>query len=217
MRQTIALVGIILVGSFCHEAVGDETGNKWWPFGQEDEAELASPFGSPQSAVTTAPPVASDSFAASGPPAMASEQSPLPPLTPDEESEQSWMIKSPFANVSWPRLRMPEMPKPSWSSSPRESEAEAPRNTWMERTPEPPKPSPLQAMKDGARRVGQSTREAWDKTVDAVTPDDKTDRSSRVARRPKQPSVWKRMFGANNAKANGSQTMPQFIAQDRPE
>jgi hypothetical protein len=76
----------------------------------------------------------------------------------------------------------------------------------------------MQSVKDGAKRFGQSTRDAWDRTVDALTPGDKSqpaDASSRVARRD-QPSMWQRMFGTDEpAKKEGPQTVTEFMAQDR--
>jgi hypothetical protein len=131
------------------------------------------------------------------------------------------MIESPLAKVSWPRVHMPEVPKPHLPTSPwpKKSETSTARNTWVEPTPEPPKPSPLQTVKDGAHKVGQGTRAAWDKTVDFVTPGPPKQSSARVARRnhqPTKPSMWKKMFGMNEpSKEDGSQTISQFIAQDR--
>jgi hypothetical protein len=76
----------------------------------------------------------------------------------------------------------------------------------------------MQSVSNGARRVGQSTRAAWDKTVDVLTPglqSSASGASSRVARRDRTP-VWSRMFGSNEpSKKEGSQTMSEFIAQDR--
>jgi hypothetical protein len=102
--------------------------------------------------------------------------------------------------------------------APDQSEVGANKNTWVEQQPAPPKPSPMQSVSDGARRVRERTRAAWGKTVDALTPGDQStgeDRSSRVARRDGQ-SAWKRMFGASEpAKKEGSQTVGEFIAQER--
>jgi hypothetical protein len=73
-------------------------------------------------------------------------------------------------------------------------------------------------MKDGAKRFGQSTRDAWDRTVAALTPGDgasSSDTSSRVARSDK-PSIWQRMFGTDEpVKKEGPQTVTEFMAQDR--
>jgi hypothetical protein len=90
------------------------------------------------------------------------------------------------------------------------------RNSWVEKSPEFKDPSPLDAMNDRARRIGQSTRAAWDKTVDALTPSDGPDaNSSRVARRDNGPPFWKRMFGNEPPQTQGPQTVTEWMAQER--
>jgi hypothetical protein len=135
----------------------------------------------------------------------------LPDYSSVDEPEPHWMISSPLAKVSWPRIHMPELPRPKLPPSPwaKEPEANPNRNAWAEPGPDPIKPSPM-------RRFSQSTRAAWNKTVDAVTPGDQSSGpSSRLARRDDR-SVWKRMFGsAAPQKKEGSQTIGEFIAQDR--
>jgi hypothetical protein len=90
-------------------------------------------------------------------------------------------------------------------------EAHPNRNSWVEPETVTPTPSPVQ-------RFGQRTRAAWDKTVDALTPESRPQTSgpsSRVARRENRP-MWKRMFGSNEPQTKeGSQTIGEFIAQDR--
>jgi hypothetical protein len=74
----------------------------------------------------------------------------------------------------------------------------------------------MQTMSNGARRVGQRTRAAWHRTVDALTPGEQpqpSDPSSRVARRDDR-TVWQRMFGADE-QPQGPQTVGEFIAQER--
>jgi hypothetical protein len=134
----------------------------------------------------------------------------------DEEPDERWMIDSPRAKVSWPRLQLPEIPKPQlprlW---PEKSEVEAARNAWVEQNPEATQPSALQALSDGARRVGDSSRAAWDKTVDALTPGQPSSQtSSRVVRREAGPPWWKRMFGAEEP-PQGPQTVTEWMAQER--
>jgi hypothetical protein len=123
------------------------------------------------------------------------------------------MISSPLAKISWPRVHMPELPKPQLPAAPWQNKADAnpSRNAWAEPAPELSKPSPV-------RRFGQNTRAAWDKTVDALTPGDRSqaaDPSSRVARRDDR-TTWRRMFGFKDSKEKeGSRTIGEFIAQER--
>ncbi|MCI0331781.1 MAG: hypothetical protein L0228_00980 [Planctomycetes bacterium] len=207
MRHSMrALLGVMLVGWSCCQAMATEAGSKWWPFGQRRDAEVARlPYAAP-SAATSAP-------------SMPGEQPSLPQYPTAEVPERRWMINSPLAKVSWPRVHMPELPKFQMPPSPwpKKSEIDAARNSWVERSPDPLKPSPLQAVTDGARRVGQSTRRAWDKTVDAITPGDRSQpNSSRIARREDRPSIWKRMFGADDPRqVEGPQTITEWMAQDR--
>jgi hypothetical protein len=108
---------------------------------------------------------------------------------------------------------MPELPKPQLPASPwaKKAEANSNRNSWAEPDAVTPRRPPM-------RRFGQSTRAAWDKTVNALTPESRTQSSgpsSRVARREDRP-MWKRMFGSSEPqKKEGSQTIGEFIAQER--
>jgi hypothetical protein len=181
-----------------------ESGSKWWPFGQSSATGSAPTATTP--GAETLPSVATD---------QSTTVAQYPPA-PEAETDQHWMISSPFAKVSWPRLQMPKLHMPP-SPFPAKSELDAAKNSWVEKSPDPAKPSPLEAVKDGARRVGQSTRDAWGKTVDVFTPGESRntrDRSSRVARR--EPSAWKRMFGVGDQrKVEGPQTVTEWMAQDR--
>jgi hypothetical protein len=123
--------------------------------------------------------------------------------------------------ISWPRFHMPEfsLPKPRLPRPqlwPQRSQIDDARNAWVERSPDPSRPSPLQAAKEGVRRVGDSTRTAWRKTIDALTPGAATaPRSSRIARREPQPPLWKRMFAAHETQPQGPRTVTEWMAQDR--
>jgi len=214
MRHSMrALLGVLLVGCCCGQAIAAETGAKWWHFGQRKEADAtASPETAPGADAATSA-IADQQTSTSAYPNSEYPSAGLP--------ERNWMISSPLAKVSWPRVHMPEMPKPKLPTSPwdKKSEADPTRNSWVESPVDPLKPSPMQSVSNGARRVGQSTRAAWDKTIDAVTPGDQSKASgssSRVARREPRPPVWKRMFGAGDPrKVEGPQTVTEWMAQDR--
>jgi hypothetical protein len=125
--------------------------------------------------------------------------------------------QSPFANWKWPEFQMPEVtlprpqfPRPQWLFG--KQEVEAARNTWMQTNPEPEQPSPLQTVTDGARRLRESTRTAWRKTVDIFSPGEDT---TRVAQREPQPSFWSRLFAPAPPKTPA--TVAEWMAQDRPK
>lgn len=213
MRHSMrALIGVMLVGCCSAQVFSAESSPAWWRFGRSKSETVAPP-----AIDGAAQPAAPTSIA----PQSTLPQGTLPEYSTVEEPEQSWMINSPFTKVSWPRIHMPEMPKPTLPTSPwakKEPEADPTRNRWVETPPEAVKPSPMQSVSNGARRVGESTKAAWHKTVDALTPGEPSDSSapsSRVARR-ERGSAWSRMFSSDTpTKKEGSQTIPEFMAQDR--
>jgi hypothetical protein len=179
----------------------------FWIFGQKAEIKVATPADVSSSAVATDTSAAAT--ASTTAPQTAAAQTPTTP-----EEEQRWMLNSPTAKTSWPRLRAPKLTMPPSPLPSREEWAKA-RNSWVEKSPEPAKPSPLQAMKDGAGRFTKSTREAWDKTVDALKPGERAPSpTSRVARGNKRP-FWKRVLFVEPTEPQGPQTMSEWIAQDR--
>ena len=123
------------------------------------------------------------------------------------------MFSTPKGKVGWPHLNKPQLPS---GLSSRKPAADATRNSWVEQ-PVTPKPSPLKPITDGAQQVGKSTKAAWQKTVDALTPGESTPAqpsSARIAKREVKPPFWKRMIGAE-PEPTGSQTVPEFMAQQR--
>ena len=71
-------------------------------------------------------------------------------------------------------------------------------------------------MQHGAQRVGQSTRTAWRKTVDALTPGAAPTASDpRVAARAEKPPFWKRLGGTEQPQKKGSQTVTEMLSQER--
>jgi hypothetical protein len=198
MRALLIVLSICLTGG---NVVAQESSAPWWPFGRSEETLPPNATKTPFDAPTPAPTMP-----------VPQPQQAITPVLPDEaladDHNQKWMINSPFGKVSWPRLQMPKRPA---AASDQQVAADADRNTWVETPVEPPKPSPFESMSNSART-------AWKKTVDALTPGDQSqpeDRSSRVARREGQ-SAWQRMFGSEEpTKKEGSQTIGEFIAQER--
>jgi hypothetical protein len=113
--------------------------------------------------------------------------------------------------LSLPKPRMPQL----WPQNP---EVDDTRNAWAGQSADPQQPSPLQAMRDGAKRVGNSTKSAWRKTVDTLTPGDGAANPSppQVASRDVKPPFWKRMFAAEEPPPpQGPRTVSEFFAQER--
>jgi hypothetical protein len=245
MRHTMrALLSLLLVIGCCQSSPAETSGWRLWPFGGKEQASsitAAKPTttapkftpspGLPPSAEIT--PVTPDlplpqadmpkaAVARSAVPLYASpEQAPatqFPQTTSD--ADRPPIVESPFSKIKWPTVKMPE-----WRlSSSRNSRLEAsqaqteppPRNAWVEKPPEPPKPSPLQSVKNGAHRVADSTRSAWRKTVDAITPGEADHHTgSRIASRDIKPPFWQRMMGAEEPQRD-EQTISGFVGQPRP-
>jgi hypothetical protein len=134
-----------------------------------------------------------------------------------------WMPWSPFSGMAWPEFRLPQLPKPEFSLPrptlprlPGKTEAEQARNTWLEQNADPAEPSPWQAVTNGARRVRQSSRNAWRKTVDLLTPGDDSPPidGANVARREAEPSIWERMSGKKK-EPEGPRTVTELLGQER--
>jgi hypothetical protein len=225
MRSTAcALLLFVLVGAnCCGPASAQETGFWRWPFGRKANAEPAAGEMSPGSISginPTAPPsTVSPATMPQGAAPAAGAQAPLSPDANPPVSAQRWMYESPTSKVGWPRLHMPEfaLPKPRLPRPqfwPREEQVNDARNAWVQDNADPGRPSPVQAVKQGAQRVGASTRRAWHKTVDVLTPGDSSGvTSSRVARQEVKPPFWKRMLGSEEP--DGPRTIPEWMAQER--
>jgi hypothetical protein len=190
----------------------EQSGVRLWPFGGDrtGNSEVTG------NSLATKSPAAANAGSSAAMPS-------IPPTTryTDELPEQHWMLNSPLARVSWPRIHMPEvsLPKPKiprpqiW---PRKSQVDDARNAWIQTSPDPARPTPLQAMQQGAQRVGQSTRTAWRKTVDVLTPGEASSTPDpRVAERDAKPTLWQRMRGTQPEQKQGSQTVTEMLSQER--
>jgi hypothetical protein len=229
-----ALVSILFIASHCGVSAADEVSRfAWWPFGSKaapassgegsmtataaSPAGTAQPLGSMPTAGTTVTTSATVPNGASMPIAP---HEPLPQYSPPAASERRWMIQSPLASVTWPRIHMPEisLPKPRlprpqlWLQ---ESEVDEARNAWVGKSFDPERPSPLQAARQGARRVVDSTRTAWHKTINVLTPGEPMAASASFAQAAPRPPFWKRMFAAEESQPQGPRTVTEWMAQDR--
>jgi len=230
MRHTaLALESVLLVACCCPAATAEESRVRWWPFGDQAEATPAGDNSLPAAWPQTGTPSAGAHQAPSATvpsttapttlPGSAAQHASATDDWSEELPERRWMIQSPMAKISWPRIHLPALPKPHLPRPqfrPQRSEVDEARNAWVQKNPDPSRPSPLQAVKQGAQRVGESTRSAWRKTVDVLTPgDNPTSDSSRIARRETQSPFWKRMFGGEEPQPEGPRTVTEWMAQDR--
>jgi hypothetical protein len=112
-----------------------------------------------------------------------------------------------------PQLTVPRPQLPDW---PGKAEATEARNAWVEKSPDPARPSPWQAVTNGASRVRESTKTAWRKTVDVLTPGEPSATPPRVAERSPEPSFWNRMFPGDTPQApEGPRTVNEWMGQER--
>jgi hypothetical protein len=207
------LVGLLLSAIYCSPAIAEESRFRLWPFGR-DRASDTELTGNSLSPNPSAPAAANSAAVMPAQTATGSYSTATMP-------EQRWMIQSPMSRVSWPRIHMPELsmprpnlPRPPWWSE--KQPADPGRNTWVQQSPEPARPTPLQTVQRGAQRVGQGTRMAWRKTVDALTPGDAAAAADpRVAARDQKPPFWKRLSGAEQPEKPGSQTVSEMLSQER--
>jgi hypothetical protein len=181
MRPTAcALLTIIVIAAWGGPNANAEEASFWrWPFGRKAVSEpAAGPIsaGPMNSLQPAAPPGAvSPGAVASGAPPSPYAQAPLSQGSNPPISAPHWMYESPTSRVSWPRIHMPEfsLPKPRLPRPqlwPRQEQVDEARNAWVQDSPDPSRPSPFQAVKQGAQRVGDSTRLAGTKRSTCLRP-----------------------------------------------
>jgi hypothetical protein len=211
MRYTTRLVlAVLLAAVNGADGFTAETKAPWWHFGMGQDT--------PTAPATVAPA-----------PTMAPATTNVTPV-----DEESWFPKPSLPKLSWFDAGSPDeaaaapatqaIDPLSTSSSvtartqPRQPRTHfgkplhrpRPRNTWAQpsasTTTEAPSTSPWRSMSDG-------TRTAWHKTVDFVTPGDGSD--APVVRSEPHESWWRRMWGSEQEKNEGPQTVTEWMAQDR--
>jgi hypothetical protein len=201
---TCAVLSAVLARS-CSSRLWAEESHWWWPFGGDDQSN--------QVPVSTAPPAAT------------------PTVAPAES--ESWFAWPSMPELSWPELPfgsdeattnpttpIPTNPNPNLRRR-REGigkAAQMQRNRWAQARQQAATPptdgSGWEMMTESARRVGESTRNAWDKTVDFVTPGEKSAQPP-VAAQPPRESWWSRMRGNSATETEGPRTVTEWMAQER--
>jgi hypothetical protein len=110
-------------------------------------------------------------------------------ITPTEEPAASpWgWLKMP--TITMPKITMPKMPA-----------------------------DPLAPIKTSARKVSEGTKKAWEGTKELFTGGSKKDDpAARVASSGESPSLMQRMFGGEEEKNEGPETVGEWMSQQRPE
>lgn len=168
----------------------------WWPFGSDDASAHESASGA--------------------------RHSPSPSVAPESDSWFSW---SGLSDWSWPELPFGNDEPATDTNSERRRRrygvgkaAQMHRNRWAQNRSQTATPtddaSPWEMMTESARRVGESTRNAWHKTVDLVTPGDESDEAP-VIRQAARDSWWDRLRGNSSPQTQGPQTVTEWMAQER--
>lgn len=239
MRYLARAILCVLFAIGCHAnlALGQDSFFDRWPFkAKEQEPFVRTPsmyeFNAASAASEgTVPPAATQSAPAAYPTTGAAapgqpttnRQAPLPtqptqsPTANAESADRPPALASPFVAFHWPSIHMPEfsVPKPKLPRWPGRADAEQARNAWVEKSPDPARPSPWQAVTNGASRVSQSTKSAWRKTVDVLTPGEPAAAPPRVAQQNAEPSLWRRMFPRDDPPPAGPGTVNEWMGQER--
>ncbi len=207
MRYTTrAMLGVLLIFVTGATGLAEETKSSWWRFGKSETAP------EPADAFTPAPTLVPSTSTAAADSAPASEASWLAwPSLPKfgwqdfksdneiAETSASPVVSSPLATLR--RGQRGPFGKPHHQSRP--------RNTWAQ---QPASATSEIAGNSPWKSMTESTRNAWHKTVDFVTPGDSSDEP--VVRREPVDSWWSRMWGSEQ-KQEGPQTVTEWMAQDR--
>jgi hypothetical protein len=109
-------------------------------------------------------------------------------ITPTEEPSSWGWIKKP--SISMPKISFPKMPA-----------------------------DPLAPLKSSARKVSDGTKRAWEGTKELFTFGGSKNEQpqARVASAAEPPSMWQRMFGADQPKNEGPATVGEWMSQPRVE
>ncbi|HEX4412168.1 MAG TPA: hypothetical protein VH107_00980 [Lacipirellulaceae bacterium] len=228
MRHFARVLIVVALSACCSQtavAADSSSSSSWWPWSSSSEkkpessplgASGTNQLGTPQLGGPVSRPLAGPAQKPLGSPATSPLGDPVPKPKEQAKTTDHWMLSSPSGKVSWPHLTMPKLP--SISNSTADTKKPAPKSSWVEKTPTPPKPSPMQSVTNEAHKMSNATKDAWHKTVKAVTPSSstsaKSDNSPRVAKKEMDPPWYKRMFGAKT-ELEQPQTVPQWMAQKR--
>ena len=205
MRYTTRpVLGALLAVVMWSNGFAEETKAPWWHFGKSQDVPstadgvMAAPTLTPTSPAAT--PAERESWLT---------RPALPKLnwfgstsTDETPATDPFSTRAPAAANAQPRQPLTRFGSPNHQSRP--------HNTWAQQ------PASTSSMEPSASRwhsVTEGTRTAWRKTVDFVTPGESSD--APVVASETRPSWWQRMWGSEEKKNEGSQTVTEFMAQDR--
>lgn len=220
MRHSLRVLLSVSIIAAGQAARGEESRWKWWPFSSGVEDTVPAPSSS--TAAAAGPQHLAEHTPAASPTTnervASAAEAPLAdyPVT-SAPSDSPPLADTPFPKFTWPKppvtIPRPQLPQ-LW---PNRHQVDDTRNAWVGKSIEPERPSPLQAVRNGAHRVAASTRSAWHKTVDTLTPGSRTQHHTgpRIAQRDVPPPFWKRMFTAEPERQDNP-TISGFVGQPRP-
>ncbi|MGI9457404.1 MAG: hypothetical protein ACR2NU_12645 [Aeoliella sp.] len=176
----------LLVGVVCssHSALGAE--QKGWgnflPFGQQSEKspsqDEAAPYPTTDTGPTTTDTRRNDQ----------QTRNPTPGNVSSADSSSNWLLTSPFANVTWPEIKMPKMVfRSPWGNGNGEGEG------WFT--------APIAKVRTATQNAFGRTRTAWNDTVErmkfALPGGDRSANSApQVASKPNRGvGFWDRLMG----------------------
>ncbi len=205
MRYTTHLVhGVLLVAALGTAGFAEETKAPWWHFGMGPDAPSAPAAVAPAPTMTPAMPVDAPIEKESWLPRPTLPKMNWPEFGSSDETStiDPLSTSTPVTAETQPRQPTTHFGKPTHRSRPRNTWVQQPASTTTEATSSSPWKS-----------VSEGTRTAWHKTVDFVTPGDGSD--APVVRSEPQESWWQRMWGPDEQKDEGPQTVTEWMAQDR--
>jgi hypothetical protein len=210
------MLGMLLGVVLSTHGFAEETKSPWWRFGWSETAPETS--AAAPAAETPAPPAVTSAAPTSTP---ATD-------TAGPASEKTWHAWPPAPKWGFSEMTIPDespviAPPPERKRSrfgkPAYRQSRPTRNSWAQppaaatAAAEAPATGPWESVSKGARRMSESTRNAWKKTVEIMTPGDPT--GTQVVEREPRVSWWDRMWGSDDEAAEGPQTVTEWMAQDR--
>lgn len=163
----VALVALLAAGSSLL-AAEESTWSKLWPFGGDQQSADESTLSTQEELLLGDPNIGTETAEGDG-----------------------WMITSPFANVTWPEIKMPKLEFASpWQKDSGE-------DGWLA--------APVHKVQAGARGAFDRTRMAWNNSIDRMKlalpggndPADTAD--TQLADADEQPGFFSRMLGRSPA------------------
>lgn len=192
-RPIVATLLLALLATIILPAASAEEGTSrnFFPFSWQDEA--AEPAASDQQPTSNEAPA--DQPAATD--ASATEPS------------SNWLVTSPFARVSWPEIRMPEVQwSLPWSGSGEQG------GNWFT--------APLKRVRSTASGAVERTQTAWNRAIDKMKfalpgrDAEADDQASQLAGRTRELTLWEQVLGKDESESEPEpDNVVEMMAQER--